>query len=120
MAPACKPSMIADESGLITGQAVAPSSETAVVETLLGQHAATIGEPTSLSMDAGYSNEKTFTVALDRDLNLLVPAGREGSEKMKPIRKDGCFVKEDFRYDETSDTYRCRASQRLVAIKHGR
>ena len=57
---------------------------------------------------------------LERDLDLLVPAGRESSKDMKPIRKDGCFGKGDFTYDDSTDRYRCPAGRALVVIERSR
>jgi transposase len=118
VAPSYKPSMLADESGLICGQAVDPSSESAVVATLLDQHREILGQaPESLSADAGYSNETTYTAALERDINLLVPAGREGAKGMKRARSDGRLSKDDFHYDEASNTFVCPARKTLVVIE---
>lgn len=118
IAPSYKPSMLADESGLICGQAVDPSSESAVVATLLDQHKLVLGEaPESLSADAGYSNETTYTAALARDVNLLVPAGREGAKGMKRVHANGRISKDDFHYDEASDTFVCPARKVLVVIE---
>lgn len=117
-APSYKPSMLADESGLICGQAVDPSSESAVVATLLDQHKEVLGqEPESLSADAGYSNETTYKAALERDINLLVPAGREGAKGMKRVHADGRVSKDDFTYDEATDTFVCPARKTLVVIE---
>lgn len=121
VAPSYKPSIIANDQGLICAQAIHPTSETEVLSDLLEQHEKVTGStPETLLADAGYSTEKVYEEALKRDIDLLVPAGKETAKGMKPTSRSGDLVKQDFVYDPATDSYRCPAGKSLFRMDKGK
>ena len=67
------------------------------------------GTPIHVVADAGYSNGEQATACEKRGIVAHVPAVRGVNN-----RGDGTlFQRSDFQYDETSDTFRCPAGERL-------
>jgi transposase len=119
IAPSYKPSIATHESGLIIAQKVHASSETAVFGGLVDQGTQVIGEkPTWVLSDSAYCNEPTFDAVLERDINLLVPSGKESSPEMKKVSRNGIFVKDDFIFDAAADVMRCPAGKLLPVLEH--
>ncbi|MGC4115054.1 MAG: transposase [Myxococcales bacterium] len=113
-APAYKPSIAVHESGLIVGQAVDPSSETAVVPALWAQHRRIIGaDPTTTLFDAGYHSLDVLRDFADHDI--LCPSGTRHQDFVKR-GKGGMFAKASFAYDEATDTYRCPGGNTLARV----
>jgi hypothetical protein len=115
-----KSSTLVNEQRLIVGQSLHPSSETAVVQPMLGQHEEIFGSlPSRMLLDAGYSSFDVLGLAVALDLDLLCPSGnveakgrwQKGSEREK-------FPKSAFTYDEQTDTYLCPGGQRLNCDQH--
>ena len=110
-----KPSALVNEQRLIVGQSLHPTSETAVVKPMLGQHEEIFGSlPSRVLLDAGYSSFDVLGLAVALDLDLLCPSGNvEGKGRWKKGSRKGKFPKSDFLYDEQTDTYLCPAGERL-------
>lgn len=112
---AYKPATLVHESGLIVGQAVHPSSETAVVDELMEQHRDAFGSwPKTALLDAGYCTPAVLAEMVERDVNVLCPSGRtnQGEDWEKKGNK-GLFGKARFAYDEERNVYRCPAGAEL-------
>lgn len=115
--PSYKPSIMGHESGLIVGQGVDPTSETAVVWSLLEQHEAVVGAKPELTLlDAGYFSTSILMGFVSRDLDVLIPAGKaRGDDDLeKRPRKAKKYLKSQFSYDEAADHYCCPAGQVLA------
>jgi transposase len=110
-----KPSLLVNEQRLIVGQALHPSSETAVVQPMLGQHEEIFDSlPSRMLLDAGFSSFDVLGLAVALDLDLLCPSGNvEAKGRWQKGSEKGKFPKSDFTYDEQTDTYLCPAGQRL-------
>jgi transposase len=125
--PSYKPSVLANKDRFIVGQDLDPSSETAVVRPMLEQHERIFGaHPTGLCLDAGYNNFQILAMAVNLDLDVLVPADKEedGVQGKKPLTEQ-TFSKRDFQYDEKTDSYICPAGHGLnkrggVQVQKGR
>jgi transposase len=120
--PAYRPSVLVHVSGLIVGQAVHPSSETAVVPQLLEQHRAVFGtEPPTALWDGGYCTPAVLQEMVERNIDVLTPAGKakrdDGWEKRDP---GGRFGKARFRYDEERNAYLCPSGQWMTQVRQGR
>jgi hypothetical protein len=117
--PAYKPSTLVHESGLVVGQAVHPSSETAVVSQLLDQHVDVFGaNPTKALLDAGYCTAAILKEMVERDVDALIPSGKTIDEHRWQKRgHKGRFAKAAFEYDEERNVYRCPAGQELKQVE---
>lgn len=112
--PSYKPSVLVHESGLIVGQAVHPSSETAVVPSLLEQHVQAFGcDPSSALFDAGYCSNELLRLMCERNIDVLCPSGKVIDGNWTKQESGARFGKSSFRYDESTDTYRCPAGEHL-------
>jgi transposase len=111
--PSYKPSIWVHESGLIVGQAVDPSSETAVVEDLKEQHEKIFGaQPITTLLDAGFNALDVIESLQNTDL--LCPGGRDGAARKSTSGK--YYSKHRFTYDVERDVYRCPAGEELVCV----
>lgn len=109
-----KPSVLVHESGLIVGQTVHPSSETAVVERLLDQHVYAFGrDPVTALWDAGYCSNAVLKRMCERNIDALCPSGSVVDGQWRKQESGSKFGKRHFRYDEATDRYRCPAGQPL-------
>ena len=119
---AYKPSTLVHESGLVVGQAVHPSSETAVVGQLLDQHVAVFGaNPTTALLDAGYCQPAVLKDMVERDVDVLSPSGKATAEGNWQKRgHEGRFGKQAFEYNEERNVYRCPAAEELRQIARTR
>lgn len=112
--PAYKPLVMANCDRMIVGQVLQQGNENAGVRPLLEQHEQVFGQQPTLALaDAGFHTTGTLAMAVERNLNLLVPSGKERSPAMAKTT-DGNIGKEQFTYDEMSDTYRCPQGKLLV------
>lgn len=120
--PAYRPSVLVHVSGLIVGQAVHPSSETAVVPALLAQHRTVFGtEPPTALWDGAYCTPAVLQEMVDRNIDVLSPAGKaQGRDDWEKRGPRGRFGKAQFRYDEERNAYRCPAGQWLTQVRQGR
>jgi transposase len=120
--PAYRPSVLVHVSGLIVGQAVHPSSETAVVPTLLNQHRTAFGtEPPAALLDGAYCTPAVLHEMVERNIDVLTPAGKaRGADDWEKRGPRGRFGKAQFRYDEERNAYHCPAGQWLGQVRRGR
>lgn len=110
-----KPSVLANEDRIVTALDVHPSMETKVVAAMLDQSKRVTGEPiTELLLDAGYFDDGVIAAALEREVSLLCP---EGQTPEMP-KASTAFHKSQFRYDPTTNQYRCPAGQILILLKN--
>jgi hypothetical protein len=109
------------EEGLIVAQAVHPTSETAVVESLISQHQEVFGAaPATLLLDAGYHAGPLLRDLAEREIDVLAPSGRAEAEgEWQRAEPQGRFSKGRFRYDADSDSYVCPAGEHLVFQREG-
>lgn len=114
LAASYKPSVLANESRVITAMEVDPSSETKVIGAMLDQSARVVGtHAQELLLDAGYFDDGVIAATLERDVSLLCPDGQlPGIPKNCKV-----FPKSSFHYDSSTDTYRCPAGAVLKLIK---
>lgn len=102
-----KPTLGAHPSGLIVGQALSASNETACVEQLLEHHERVFGaQPERVLADAGFNSVTMLRLFVDRNLDALVPGGRGTSPRA------GCagrFGRSDFTWDEATQQMLCPA-----------
>lgn len=114
--PSYKPSIWVHQSGLIVGQALDPSSETASLETLKEQHDRAFGDlPLHLLLDAGYHCLDVIEEFANTDL--LCPAGRRGAAHRATGKS--LYGKHLFRYETERDAYVCPAGKDLLYIDSG-
>jgi len=119
---AYKPSTLVHESGLVVGQAVHPSSETAVVAELLDQHVAVFEtNPSTALWDAGYCQSAVLKDMVDRGVDVLCPSGKATEEEnWQRQGHQGRFGKQAFEYNEECNVYRCPAGEQLRQISRAR
>jgi hypothetical protein len=119
--PGYKPSTLMHEAGVILGQHVHPSSETAAVVPLLHQHTEIFGvAPPTLLMDAGYHNGPLLGELVQREIDVLCPSGQAmGDDDWEKKGSQGLFGKSKFHFDEERDAYQCPAGQWLTYADRG-
>lgn len=114
--PGFKASVIATEHQLIAGQHVDPSSETAAVEPLVGQHEQALGAaPTTLMADAAYNSISVLVFAFAQQIDILCPSGKATGADDVERKSSGKFGKRLFVYQPDDNTYRCPTGRTLVA-----
>jgi len=114
--PSYRPSLLVHESGLIVGQHVHASSETAAVAKLLEQHEAAFGAPPAhLLLDGAYHAIELLRELVARDIDGLCPAGKTDTGTWQKHGAHGRFGKGAFVYHEERNAYRCPAGQWLAA-----
>jgi len=120
--PGYKPSTLMHEAGVIIGQHVDPSSETAAVLPLLQQHTEIFGiTPPRLLMDAGYHNGPLLGELVEREIDVLCPSGQAmGDDDWEKKGSKGRFGKSKFHFQEDRDAYRCPAGELLTYADQGK
>lgn len=117
-APSYKPSVLTNEQRVVVAQTVDPSSETAVIPGMLDQSQTILGEAIKeLLLDGGYCCDAVIDETLNRDIGLLCPEGKTAGEGKQ---SDRYYTKGCFRYDESSNSYRCPAGELLTVISRYR
>lgn len=97
-----------------------PTSETAVVASLLQQQTAVLGAvPEQQLLDAGYSSIAVLAHFVEHDVDVLIPTGRAFDDDSFE-KSDASFAKSRFAYNAATDSYRCPAGQDLVVIGRGK
>ena len=119
--PAYKPCTLMHEDGVIVGQHVHPSSETAAVAPLLEQHREVFDAPPStLLMDAGFHNGSLLGELSEQGLDVLCPSGQAmGEDDWEKKGRHGLFGKSMFDYEQRRDAYQCPAEQWLTYSAQG-
>lgn len=120
---AYKPSTLVHERGLIVGQTVHPSSETAALAPLVAQHVQVFGvAPPTLLLDAGYCTAAVLQGLAEQAIDVLCPAGKTtgGSGDWSKAGPQGRYGKGAFAYDADRDAYRCPTGQWLPRIGQSR
>jgi hypothetical protein len=120
--PSYKPCTLMHEAGLIIGQHVEPSSETAAVNPLLDQHAEIFGQqPPTLLVDAGFNSGPLLGELAERGIDVLCPSGKAmGRDDWNKKGNKGLFAKHLFRFDDERDGYQCPAGQWLSFSNRGK
>jgi hypothetical protein len=120
--PSYKPSTLVHERGLIVGQALHPSSETAVMPTLVAQHERAFGTvPPTMLLDAAYCTVAVLAPAVEQDIDVLCPSGKARDKATWEKRgAPGLFGKRDFHYEDATNTYHCPAGHSLTQIEQTR
>jgi hypothetical protein len=120
--PGYKPCTLMHEAGVIIGQYVHPSSETAAVLPLLQQHTDIFGVvPPGLLLDAGFHNGPLLGELVQRDIDVLCPSGKAmGDEDWEKKGAKGLFAKNRFHFDEDRDAYQCPAGELLTYSDQGK
>jgi len=120
--PGYKPSTLMHEAGVILGQHVHPSSETAAVWPLLQQHTEIFGvAPPTLLMDAGYHNGPLLGELAQREIDVLCPSGQAmGDDDWEKKGSKGLFGKSKFHFDADRDVYQCPAGEVLTYADQGK
>lgn len=109
-----KPSLLVHESGLILAQALHPTSEVQVLESLLQQTRQVGVELVSLALDAGYFQIQVLQWAVVNGLDVLCPPERvKRNEAAVAVTHKGLFAKAAFHYEPEQDVYRCPAGHLL-------
>lgn len=113
--PSYKPSVLSNEDRIVTALDVHPSMETKVVGAMLDQSKRVTGEPVNeVLLDAGYFDDCVIAATLEREVSLLCP---EGQAPELP-KASTAFHKSQFRYDPTTNQYRCPTDQILILLKN--
>jgi hypothetical protein len=120
--PGYKPSTLMHEAGVIIGQYVHPSSETAAVLPLLQQHTEIFGlAPPTLLIDAGYHNGPLLGELVQREIDVLCPSGQAmGDDDWEKKGSKGLFGKSQFHFDADRDAYQCPAGEWLMYADQGK
>jgi hypothetical protein len=121
--PAYRPSVLVHVSGLIVGQAVHPSSETAVVPTLLAQHRTVFGtEPPTALMDRSYCTPAVLR-GNGQGEHRRVDAGGQSAARRRlggTRAPAAASAKRSFATTRTRNAYVCPAGQWLTQVRQGR
>jgi transposase len=100
------PAVLANDARVVIDAEVGSSHELAPMQVLLERQADAVDE---LLLDAGFRTESVLDLAVERDINVLMPAsGGEGTR-----RQSKHFPQSAFRYDAAADVYHCPAGQVL-------
>lgn len=109
-----KPGVIVNDMRVIVGIGVDASSEAAVGVDLLSQ-ATSFGQLEESSWDAGYCCQQMLEQEAEHSVSLLIPEGTSHSaNRSKSCQKQ--YPKSLFKYDASTDSYRCPAGQILKAV----
>jgi transposase len=109
-----KPSIWAHESGLIVGQHVHPSSETAAVPALGEQHKKVFGAaPKTMLLDAAFCTIGILSEFTEANIDVLSPSGKVVDGQWSKQQRGKFFGKDRFRYDQQADLYHCPSGRTL-------
>lgn len=116
--PAWVPSILAHESGLILGQSVDATSESAAILPLLGQHGRILGAaPTCVLMDAKYHCLSVIEPLVAGGVEALCPA-LSARNAAVPLEARKTFDKHLFVFQPEADRYMCPRGQPLLLLTH--
>lgn len=122
MRPGYKACTLMHEAGVILGQYVHPSSESAAVRPLLEEHHKIFDQaPPTLLLDAGFHNGPQLQELCEQGIDVLCPSGKAMAEDdwEKQGRK-GAFAKTEFQYDHERDVFVCPAGELLRCTDQGK
>lgn len=112
--PSYKPSVLANEQRIIVAMALDPSQEAKLITPMLDLSQRVLGEdPEALLLDAGYFCNAIIKQAIERDLDLLCPEGKQAG---KAPQSSQYYLKSQFRYLADEDEYLCPAGQKLRPV----
>lgn len=115
-----KPSIWVHESGIIVGQHVHPSSETAALGPLGNHHQRVFGTlPDTALLDAAYFSIGVLEQFADAGVDVLCPSGKVITGQWTKKGAAERFAKDRFRYDAQADLYHCPAGQTLKPTRAG-
>lgn len=107
-----------DHHGVITATSVTPGDvdEGTRLSTLIDQHEQNTQTHVDLvCADTQYGTVENYLHCLQRG---TVPRIRSLSSRQKPsVRNQGLFPREQFHYDDATDSYRCPAGQQLLRLQ---
>jgi transposase len=112
--PSYKPSILANEDRIITGQVVDPGNEAQMVPSLVEQSERTSDQHVDeMLLDAGFFTAVVLYLCYSADISLLCPKGRTDGDGSPAKTSNKQIPKYRFRYDIDRDEYQCPAGQRL-------
>lgn len=109
-----KPQVLANAQRVIVACDVHPSSEIKPLEALLKQ-AGQLGKLESALFDAAFFCDSVLTATAKLNIELLCPEGRSNGEDWDK-QSDKCFLKNRFKYDPETKSYRCPQGETLTVI----
>lgn len=116
--PSYKPVVLSHESGLVLGQGLSGSEESAIFPDLISSHAQVMGAaPVRVLLDGAYHNHAVLGYCVEVGLDVLCAPGPGGGSGFKGAHKQ--FPKSRFRYDESGDRYLCPLGSELPRLKSG-
>jgi transposase len=120
--PSYKPSTLMHEEGVILGQVVFASSETAAVEPLMERHRELFGQaPKTLLLDGGFHTATVLESLVEENVDVLCPSGQAmGHNDWEKKGSKGLFAKSAFTFDQEHDHYVCPAGEVLHYRDRGR
>jgi len=116
-APSYKGSVLANAQRIVVGKHVEAASEIKAVEPMLDQ-AERIGKTRveQVRFDAGYFCDETLTLAVQRDLDVLIPEGKANGNDDWEKQSEKQFPRSRFIYEPEPDRYRCPTGEFLVPV----
>lgn len=122
MRPGYKASTLMHEAGVILGQHVRPSSESAAVKPLLEEHHKIFEQaPPTLLLDAGFHNAPQLEELCEQGIDVLCPSGKAmGEDDWEKQGRNGMFAKTQFQYDDQRDVFVCPVGEQLTFTDGGK
>jgi transposase len=122
MRPGYKACTLMHEAGVVLGQHVHPSSETAAVKPLLEEHHKIFDQaPPTLLLDAGFHSGPQLQELCEQGVDVLCPSGKaQGKDDWEKRGRKGAFAKTDFQYDHERDVFACPAGELLSYTGQGK
>jgi hypothetical protein len=119
--PSYKPSIAASKDRIIVGKDVHPTSETKPVPEMLDQAQKLCDSTIERGLiDAGYFNSNMFNEFINRDLDVMCPEGKATQNDNWNKKSSKYFHKNQFEYDEKTNTYKCPNGKHLELLCHSR
>jgi len=119
-APSYKPTILANEIGIVVAHDVQSSSENAAIDGLCEQ-AKRVSESDQLDcvrLDAGFFSGGVLKTLLKHDVENPLVTDRSVVQELRGKKTPKRFPKTDFSYDPDTDTYACPAGKTLKLVKH--
>jgi transposase len=121
-APSYKPSVLCNEERLIVGKHVHPSKETASIAPMLTEYEAIYETyPQTALLDAGYHSGEMLEYFVQREIDVLCPSGKaDKTGNFQRASRSEKLIKNDFKYVEEKDCYRCPLGKELKNVGGGK